>query len=320
LEEFNGYLVLLQRDSIKPLIKSILKNRGIELSDIPDAYVFGDPRMIDVVKARLRVNHEVIVEGYDDLIKEVGADAAARLQEVGGLEDLRRHREPVRYDPGRPIAPWKEHSRTGRSAGPSRAQGKTPPEGPQKGKFVSKDTEEDQKQAYFAAMGWDKRGIPTEATLEYEHSIAEFFGVKHAIAGSQPVNGLNGAPTDISERKKAEQKLRKGQASLAEAQHLALIGSWELDLISNTLTWSDETYRIFELEPQQFGATYEAFLDHVHPDDRETVSRNHLKRLQGEALPGVYPFRIVEKNGNTKWVEINAVLINWEGKPATLNF
>ncbi len=48
---------------------------------------------------------------------------------------------------------------------------------------------------------------------------------------------------------------------LQEAQRLAQLGSWELDLTTDTLVWSDEIYRIFEIDPAKFGATYQAFLD-----------------------------------------------------------
>ncbi len=77
----------------------------------------------------------------------------------------------------------------------------------------------------------------------------------------------------VVEGKQAEEALRKSEGSLAEAQRIAHIGSWELDIVSNTLTWSDEVYRMFGLEPQQFEATYEAFLDNIHPDDREMVNK-----------------------------------------------
>ncbi len=76
---------------------------------------------------------------------------------------------------------------------------------------------------------------------------------------------------DISARKEAEASLRESEASLNKAQEIAHLGSWELDLVENRLSWSDEIYRIFGLKPREFGATYEAFLDHVHPDDREAV-------------------------------------------------
>ena len=62
------------------------------------------------------------------------------------------------------------------------------------------------------------------------------------------------------------------------------------------------------------------FAELIHPDDREKVAKNHLKRLRGENTPGIYDFRIIDKTGRIKWAEINAVLITWMGKPATLNF
>jgi PAS domain S-box-containing protein len=62
------------------------------------------------------------------------------------------------------------------------------------------------------------------------------------------------------------------------------------------------------------------FVNFIHPDDREMVAERHLRRLRGEQFPGVYPFRVIDKSGNVKWLEINAVLISWGNRPATLNF
>jgi len=62
------------------------------------------------------------------------------------------------------------------------------------------------------------------------------------------------------------------------------------------------------------------FVEFVHPDDREMVIKRYTERLKEEEFPHIYSFRIVAKDGNIKWVEINTVLINWEGKPATLSF
>lgn len=62
------------------------------------------------------------------------------------------------------------------------------------------------------------------------------------------------------------------------------------------------------------------FIDFVHPDDRNMIIERHARRLRGEQFLAVYAFRAIDKYGNTKWLEISAVLITWEGRPATLNF
>ncbi len=62
------------------------------------------------------------------------------------------------------------------------------------------------------------------------------------------------------------------------------------------------------------------FIDYIHPEDQEKVAQRHSKRLNGEDLPGIYPFRVVDKDGNVRWVEVNAVLSERNGKPATLNY
>ncbi|MBW2112574.1 MAG: PAS domain S-box protein [Deltaproteobacteria bacterium] len=62
------------------------------------------------------------------------------------------------------------------------------------------------------------------------------------------------------------------------------------------------------------------FVNFIHPEDRDLVDERHLKRLKGERLPPRYPFTIINRSGEEISVELNAVLIEWEGRPATLNF
>lgn len=62
------------------------------------------------------------------------------------------------------------------------------------------------------------------------------------------------------------------------------------------------------------------FLDYIHPEDRQMVVERHSKRLKGEKVPNTYSFRLMNRDGEELWAELNTVLINWEGKPATLNF
>ena len=62
------------------------------------------------------------------------------------------------------------------------------------------------------------------------------------------------------------------------------------------------------------------FLDFVHGDDRPLVMNNYMKRIRGEQTDSSYAFRIIDKSGLTRWVHINAVALDWEGRIATLNF
>jgi PAS domain S-box-containing protein len=64
---------------------------------------------------------------------------------------------------------------------------------------------------------------------------------------------------------------------LADAQQLARIGSWEWDLATNVVTWSDELYRIYGYEPRAVEVSYEAFLGRVHPDDRASVDERNRR-------------------------------------------
>jgi PAS domain S-box-containing protein len=62
------------------------------------------------------------------------------------------------------------------------------------------------------------------------------------------------------------------------------------------------------------------FVDFIHPDDREMVVNNYQRRLDGENVEHLYALRIIDKDGAIKWLEISAVLVSWDGRPATLGF
>ncbi|MES9853202.1 MAG: PAS domain S-box protein [Candidatus Thiodiazotropha sp. L084R] len=112
-----------------------------------------------------------------------------------------------------------------------------------------------------------------------------------------------------------ERELRRTEERLAEIQRLAHIGSWELNLAKNSIWWSDEAYRIFEVDAQRFGKTFEAFLKLVHPDDRKNVSRAYNKSLVKRE-----PFDIVHRllfdEGRIKYINMRCEThFDQSGKP-----
>jgi PAS domain S-box-containing protein len=99
--------------------------------------------------------------------------------------------------------------------------------------------------------------------------------IEHAC---QPVSdaegtflGFRASNRDITSRKLAEEELQRKDRMLEDAQRIARLGSWDWDILTNKLKWSDEVFRIFGLSSHNFGATYETFLQSVHPEDREDV-------------------------------------------------
>jgi PAS domain S-box-containing protein len=130
--------------------------------------------------------------------------------------------------------------------------------------------------------------------------------IEHAC---QPVTGPSGefwglrvSNRDITPHKQAEEALRRNEQSLAVAQRIAHLGNWDWDIVTNELRWSDEVYRIFGLRPQEFGATYEAFLASVHPEDRDAVKKAVDESLADPHRPYSIEHRVVRPDGSERIV------------------
>lgn len=84
------------------------------------------------------------------------------------------------------------------------------------------------------------------------------------------------------------ERIKKSESSLNKAQQIAKLGSWELDIEKNKLSWSKEMYRIFEKKPKHFKATQSAFYKTIHPEDKETVQKTFNNSLKNNK-----PYQII---------------------------
>ncbi len=103
------------------------------------------------------------------------------------------------------------------------------------------------------------------------------------------------------EQQRNEAALLSTTAHLNEAQRLAQVGSWTLDLAHDKLVWSDEVFRLFEIDKDRFDASYAAFLALIHPDDRAAVNQAYGASLQSRT-PYEVTHRLLMQDGRIKWV------------------
>lgn len=122
---------------------------------------------------------------------------------------------------------------------------------------------------------------------------------------------------DITERKKAEEKLHESEKRYRQlvetANEAILVAQGDTFKFVNSMACALTGYTEKELVSTPF-------IEFVHPDDRTLVIDNYIKRLKEEIFDQNYNFRFIAKGNNLRWVEMTGVKIDWEGQPATLNF
>lgn len=119
---------------------------------------------------------------------------------------------------------------------------------------------------------------------------------------------------DITESKQASELLREKDQLLSDAEHIAQIGSWTYDLIHNTLQFSDETYKLLDISPQNVPLTRATILDIVYPGDSAELNK-WMNRLADGGQVGETEFRILRRNGELRYLQARGdVLFDVHGK------
>ncbi|KAA2285405.1 PAS domain S-box protein [Arenimonas fontis] len=152
-------------------------------------------------------------------------------------------------------------------------------------------------------------------TVEFEVFYPPLGSWFHARVFPHP-NGIAVYFQDVGDRKRAEAVRLKAEAASAHAQRLARLGSWEYDLSSGELSWSDEVFRIFGMEPGQLRLGLPALLERVHFEDRARLQEAQRRLHAGEGDLDL-EYRVLRPDGEQRVVrEIGTLLRDADGNPA----
>ncbi|MCC3531120.1 MAG: PAS domain S-box protein [Microcoleus sp. PH2017_22_RUC_O_B] len=161
----------------------------------------------------------------------------------------------------------------------------------------------DDLESYIASI---KEAVENISLWHYEGRLVKPDGeIRWWQGDSMPTRSENGETVfcgvllDITDRKVAETAIRESQRQLQEAQRLAHVGNWELDAITETVTWSEELFRIFGLEPAAVAPTREEQVALIHPEDLELWG-TEVQRGVEAGTPFDFDFRIYRPDGTLR--------------------
>lgn len=178
--------------------------------------------------------------------------------------------------------------------------------------FMSRIHPQDVKNVKAAAINHWKRQTPFKVEFRFLRSNDHYHWLMAKGQSNLDPHGkpfrFTGYLSDIHHQKRTEHALRVSELRLKEAQSLARMGNWELDLITNTLHWSPQIYAIFELDPVEFGASYESFLNIIHPEDRDKVNKAYQHSVRDRTHYTI-THRLLMNDGRIKYVEENGETI-----------
>ncbi len=131
------------------------------------------------------------------------------------------------------------------------------------------------------------------------HKLGYEFPIELSLSKWETESGIffTGIIRDISSRRQAEKELQESKSNLEEAQRIAQLGSWQWNMVTNTVKWSEEMFRIFDIAPETYKGNADAILSVLHPDDVEKFTKSMGQNLEDGSSP-ILEYRVIHKDGS----------------------
>ena len=162
-------------------------------------------------------------------------------------------------------------------------------------------------------------GMRTELAVECDGDMRHYDLTLEPLRDpDEMVTGVSTVAFDVTDRKRAEEQIERSWARLAEAERVARLGSWEWDLVANSVEWSAGLREIYGVSEEDLGPSFEAPSELVHPDDRERVAAA-VRRAVETCEPIDLEYRIVRPDGRVRRLRSRAeVIVDTAGRPLRL--
>ncbi len=166
------------------------------------------------------------------------------------------------------------------------------------------------------------QAIKLKKSVQWEETGTYPAGIRSGLLTITPVfneaekcTSLIGVVHDITDKNKMEEDLIKNESILKEAQKIAKLGYWEVDLVKNEVKWSDQLYRICHIDPKKVSPSFEEFLKIIHPDDQDLYSKKINASLKSDQEFDFEYKIIINKNRNKHLKDTWHTDFDEEGKP-----
>ncbi|MDP9073201.1 MAG: diguanylate cyclase [Actinomycetota bacterium] len=161
-----------------------------------------------------------------------------------------------------------------------------------------------------------KQAIASGQPVGFDHRVALGDGTVRVVRARVDVTvdgagtsvAITGSSQDVTDLELTAEALRSSQGHLAEAQSIARLGSWELDITADRMTWSDEMCNLLGIDPAEASATYQRYLDRVHPDDRY-LTESVFREAIGTGRDFEFDHRVVCPEGAIAWIHSRGQVI-----------